>query len=184
MNSEFKRMMELAGLLEIRINKPTSAIDKFFWLPDLYNFFKNDQDIFKNSGIDSIIKINLNKIIDNIWDRYQDVYQEYEEEEYNDGDITDYPKTRDDLLDPNKHTGGVQDAEYFEASKFLFPYILKHLKENGWEQVNNDTWIDAGFSKDGKEVDIFDYIKPFAAQDTSPRENLYEKFVDYIEDNY
>ena len=115
---------------------------------------------------------------------WQNTYQEYEIEDYNNGYITDYPKTRDDLFNPNKQTGGSSDVEYFEASEFLFPYILKHLKENGWELNVDDDWIDAEFSKDGREVNIFDYIKPLEDQDTSPRENLYEKFVDYIEDNY
>jgi hypothetical protein len=179
MNKEFKRMMKLAGLTEIKISTPGINIDNLSWISELYKFFKNDQDIFKDSKIDTVIKQNLSKIIDDIWEDYTAIYQQFDIEEFNEGDISDYPKTKKDLLDPNKQTGGVQDAEYFMIGVFLFPYILKHLKQNGWEHIG-----DPEFSKDGKEVDIFDYITPFEDQDTSPRENLYEKFVDYMEENY
>jgi hypothetical protein len=184
MNKEFKRMMKLAGLTEIKISTPGINIDNLFWTSELYKFFKNDQDIFKDSKIDTVIKQNLSKIIDDIWEDYTAIYQQYDIEDFNEGGISDYPKTKKDLLDPNKQTGGVQDAEYFMIGVFLFPYILKHLKQNGWEHAITDDWIDATFSKDGKEVDIFDYITPFEDQDTSPRESLYEKFIDYIEENY
>jgi hypothetical protein len=167
------------SLTEIKINKPTSLLDNLLWTPELYNFFKNDQDIFKNSGIDSIIKTNLHKIIDNIWEAYTNGWQENDIEEYNEGDITDYPKTRDDLLNPDKQTGSTSDVEYYIIGEFLFPYILKHLKENGWEHIEDDF-----FSKDGREAEIFYYIKPLESQDTSPRENLWERFLNYIEDNY
>jgi hypothetical protein len=183
MNKEFKRMMELAGLDEIKVNQPNN-FDNLSWTKELYDFFKNDQDIFKNSRIDSIIRSNINKILDNTWERYLDVYQEYDIEDYDNEELTDYPKTKTDLLNPDKQTGGSDDAEYFEASEFLFPYILKHLKENGWEHVVVNDWVDNKFTKDDEEGDIFDYIKPFADQDTSPREGLYEKFLNYIEENY
>jgi hypothetical protein len=179
MNKEFKRMMKLAGLTEIKISTPGINIDNLLWTSELYKFFKNDQDIFKDSKIDTVIRQNLNKIIDDIWEDYTAIYQQYDIEEFNEDNISDYPKTKKDLLDPNKQTGGVEDAEYFTIGVFLFPYILKHLKQNGWEHIG-----DPEFSKDGKEVDIFDYITPFENQDTSPREILYEKFVDYMEENY
>jgi hypothetical protein len=171
--------MELAGLNEIQVTTPGINIDNLFWTSELYNFFKNNQGIFKDSKIDTIIRQNLNKIIDNIWEKYTEIYQEYEIEEFNNGEILDYPKTKKDLLDPDKQTGGVEDTEYFIVSEFLFPYILKHLKQNGWEYID-----DTEFSKNEEEVDIFDYITPFMDQDTDPRENLYEKFIDYIEENY
>lgn len=168
------------SLTEIKINKPASSLDNLPWTSELYNFFKNDQDIFKNSGIDSIIKTNLNKIVDNIWEVYTiNGWQENDIEDYNEGDITDYPKTRDDLLNPNKQNSSTSDVEYYTIGEFLFPYILKHLKENGWEHIEDDF-----FSKDGREAEIFYYIKPLESQDTSPRENLWENFLDYIEDNY
>ena len=178
MNYEFKRMLELAGLTEIKVNQPNN-FDNLFWTKELYDFFKNDQNIFKNSGINSIIRSNVNKILDDTWKRYLDIYQEYDIEDYNSGDLTDYPKTKTDLLNPDKQTGGSNDIEYFEISEFLFPYILKHLKQNGWEHVEGDV-----FSKDGREEEIFDYIEPFVDQDTDPRDALYERFVDYIEENY
>jgi hypothetical protein len=179
MDKEFKRMMELAGLTEIKVTTPGINIDNLFWTSELYNFFKNNQGIFKDSKIDTIIRQNLNKIIDNIWEKYTEIYQEYEIEEFNNGEILDYPKTKKDLLDPDKQTGGVGDTEYFIVSEFLFPYILKHLKQNGWKYID-----DTEFSKNEEEVDIFDYITPFMDQDTDPRENLYIKFIDYIEKNY
>ena len=166
------------NLNEIKVNQPNN-FDNLYWTKELYDFFKNDQGIFKNSGIDSIIKSNINKILDNIWKRYLDIYQEYEIEDYDNGELTDYPKTKKDLFNPNKQTGGSDDAEYFGASEFLFPYILKHLKENGWEHVEY-----ADFSKDGREEDIFFYIKPFTDQDTDPREGLGDRFENYIEENY
>jgi len=172
-------------LTEITVNQPGRNIKDSYWVNELYEFFKNDQDIFKNSKIDIIIKQNFYNIINLIWDNYTELYQNYDIEEFNNNEIKDYPKTKLDLLDPDKQTGYTLDTEYFTVSEFLFPYILKHLKQNGWEPVITDDWIDdAEFSKDGKEVNIFDYIKPFEDQDTDPRENLYEKFVDYIEDNY
>jgi hypothetical protein len=177
-------MIKLTDLLkEIKVKKSGDHRD-LFWANSLYEFFKNDQDIFKNSQIDNIIKQDIYKIVDLIWDSYAEYSQEYDIEEFNNGDITDYPKTKQDMFNPKKQTARSSDTEYFEVGEFLLPYILKHLKENGWEPVITDDWIDAEFSKDGKEVNIFDYIKPFEDQDTSPRENLYEKFVDYIEDNY
>jgi len=213
LSEEFRRMQKLAGIIqegmfvnndgelqnleipkgekkfktylnEIKVSTPGINIDNLLWTSELYEFFKNDQDIFKDSKINIIIKQNINKIIDGIWEDYTAIYQQYDIEEFNEGNILDYPKTKKDLLDPNKQTGGVQDAEYFMIGVFLFPYILKHLKQNGWEHAITDDWIDATFSKDGKEVDIFNYITPFEDQDTDPRENLYEKFIDYMEENY
>ena len=170
-------------LNEIRVNQPNN-LDNLPWTKELYDFFKTDQSIFKNSGIDSIIRNNISKILDNTWERYLDVYQEFDVEEHDGGYLTDYPKIKADLFNPDKQTSGSNDAEYFEASEFLFPYILKHLKENGWEHVVVNDWISNKFTKDGREVDIFDYIKPFVDQDSDPRDGLYERFVDYIEENY
>lgn len=172
-------MIKLTDLLkEIKVKKSGDHRD-LFWANSLYEFFKNDQDIFKNSKIDIIIKQNIYKIVDLIWDRYVELYQNYDIEEFNNGDITDYPKTKQDIFNPDKQTGGLSDTEYFEVGEFLFPYILKHLKENGWEHTG-----DTDFSKDGREVDILRYVKPFDLQDTSPAENLYSNFIYYIEDNY
>ena len=48
MKKEFKRMQQLAGLItEITITNP-SNIFKSEYIKELYSFFKNDKDIFKN----------------------------------------------------------------------------------------------------------------------------------------
>jgi hypothetical protein len=172
-------MIKLTQLLkEIKVNQPI-YYRNLSRAEALYEFFKNDQDIFKDSKIYLVISQNARQIVDNIWDNYSDSRQEIDIESYNDGSTKDYPKTKKDLLDPDKQTMSSDDAEYLEVNEFIFPYILKHLKENGWEHIG-----DIDFSKDGREVDIFNYIKPFGDSDSDPREILDEKFYEYIMQNY
>jgi hypothetical protein len=172
---EVKRMQKLAGINEIKINQPAGKM-KAEWSQDLYDFFRNDQDIFKGSGIDRVIASNQDEILDNIWKDYSETSQEYDKEEFEDGDIDDYPKTKEDLTDPNKQTGGTQDVAYRQTGMFLILYIAKHLKKKGWEYVD-----DMVFSKDGEEIDIFNYIEPLS-YDTE--EMLWMSMIEWLDDNW
>lgn len=160
------------SLNEIKVQGPTNH---FFWINDAIEFFRNDNDIFKGSKIDSIIRRNIPTILDGIWDRYDGSYLEYEAEE---GE--NYPKNKHELDNPNKYTLGVSDCEYQVLVKFLTPYISNWLKENGWEYDGETD----DFIKDNRKVNMFDYIDTFANQDTDPRDAAYEDFYEYIDKNF
>ena len=97
MSKEFKRMQELAGLTEIKVSTPGANIDNLLWTSELYEFFKNDQDIFKDSKIDTVIRQNLNKIIDDIWEDYTAIYQQYDIEDFNEGGISYWKATQNNI---------------------------------------------------------------------------------------
>lgn len=177
---EFRRMQQLAGLLtEITISNPSEIKNSF--IKELHVFFKNDKDIFKNSGIASEIKINEMNILQDALKIYNDIYRELDVEYQEEDPEEKGPLNNiNDFLDDNKLTMGADDSIYIAASEFIFPYILTWLKEKGWS-YNND---DSEFTKDNRTEDIFSYIKPFLNYDTSPREMLGEKFEEYIEDNW
>jgi hypothetical protein len=54
-----------------------------------------------------------------------------------------------------------------------------YLKKKDWDWEE-----DTEFSKNGKTVDMFDYIKPFEEYDTSPKEMSWESFIEYLDDNW
>jgi hypothetical protein len=171
-------MRKLAGINEIKVNQPVGKM-KAEWSQDLYDFFRNDQDIFKGSGIDRVIASNQDEILDNIWEDYSETSQEWDKELFEDGRIDDYPKTKEDLTDPNKQTGSTQDVAYQQTGMFLIPYIAKHLKKKGWKHVE-----DMVFSKNDDEgIDIFDYIE-LSSYDTDPREGLWMSMIEWLDDNW
>lgn len=173
-NKKFQRMQQLAGVKEIKINTPILKLED---LKEFYNFFKNDQDIFKGSRIDYAILVDQDEILNEIWESYVSWAQEMDEE---DEDLNDYPKTKDDLLNPDKQTMNSVDTTYREIGMFLLPYIAEHLKKTGWEYDGGDTY----FSKNGENIDIFDYIKPLRSADTSVREGLAMNMEEWLEDNW
>ena len=169
-------MIKLTQLLkEIKVNQPRSILDNDFVISD-YNFFKNDQDIFKNSGIENIIPKNQNKILNAVWDYYSLFLQKYDEE-----DNKNYPSDKSELLNPDKQTMNVSDSWYTIVHKFLLPYIVDHLKKTGWEYTGE---YYPEVKKDNNIVDIFDYMEDTTHYDTDPREGLYEEFAAYFDENF
>ena len=171
-------MIKLTQLLkEIKVKQPNPVLDNS-WLDSAYKFFKNDQDIFKNSDIKNIIIRDQSKILNLVWERYSELYRDDDIVDQ-DVDQNSIPSNEQEILDPNKQSGGLEDCWYFGINEFLLPYIVDHLKKTGWEHIE-----DTDFSKNGKEVDIFDYMEDITEYDTSPREGLYERFIEYFEQNY
>jgi hypothetical protein len=171
-------MIKLTQLLkEIRINQPGSILDNDF-IKSAYNFFKNDQDVFKNSGIANMIMINQNKILDAVWDYYSSFLQGHDIEDLDQNSI---PSNKEEILDPNKQTINVNDSWYIIVHKFLLPYIVNHLKKTGWEYTGE---YYPEVKKDNKIVDIFNYMKDITNYDTDPRETLYEEFAAYFDENF
>ena len=155
-------------LKEYKVNKPNQYDDH---TKELIEFFKKDT-LFK--GFDKILINNYSKILDNTWKLYNDVYKEF------DIDHTDknIPQNKNELL--TQSTNYTSDPFYREVNKFLFPYITIQLKKNGWEwETNSDV-----FSKDGKDIEIFEYIKPFSDYDTDPRDGSGYEFEEYLDDNW
>ena len=161
-------LAKISSLKEYKVNKPNQYDDH---TKELIEFFKKDT-LFK--GFDKILINNYSKILDNTWKLYNDVYKEF------DIDHTDknIPQNKNELL--TQSTNYTSDPFYREVNKFLFPYITIQLKKNGWEwETNSDV-----FSKDGKDIEIFEYIKPFSDYDTSPREGSGYEFEEYLDDNW
>ena len=172
--SVLKQLIKEEFLKEIKVETPPN-IEEFDWISELYNFFKNDQGIFKNSGIDSVIENNLSDIVDMIW-------KEYSEDGWMEGDAEDnedYPETKGELA--TKKTSRTFYCEYYTVSEFLFPYILNWLKKNKWQYKGRGV-----FYKDNPDNDIliFDEIKPFNIVDDDLADNLWDKFAYYMDNNY
>jgi hypothetical protein len=172
------------SLNEITVYKPTSSLSvtSFLTLPfaeEFYNFFKNDKDIFKDSDIPMIIYHNVKNIVDMIWDLYTDVYKEMDTESYEEDPVgyPAYPTSKEELF--TNQTPGTEDSSYLEISRFLFPFITTHLKQNGWGYIDNCV-----FQKGDRRIDICDYIVPIADADTDPRERIYEDFTNYLQEHY
>ena len=172
------------SLNEITVYKPTSSssVTSFLTLPfaeKFYDFFKNDKDVFKDSNIPMIIYHNVKNIVDMIWDLYTDVYKEMDTESYEEdpGDYPAYPTSKEELF--TNQTPGTEDSSYLEISRFLFPFITTHLKQNGWGYIDNCV-----FQKGDRRIDICDYIVPIADADTDPRDRIYEDFTDYLQEHY
>jgi len=171
-----------AGLSEIKVFKPNSSTSfkSFLTLPfakEIYDIFKNDKDIFKDSDIPMMIQNHTSEIINNIWELYTDVYMEIDIE-YNQ-DYPDYPEaypnSKEELFDIQ--TGGVEDSSFLSINRFILPFIATHLKQNGWTYVD-----DCDFKKDGRDIDIYDYIEVSA--DTSIKELVYDMFSNYFQEFY
>jgi len=178
-----KAIEKFKNLKEIKVFKPNSSTSfkSFLTLPfakEIYDIFKNDKDIFKNSDIPMMIQNHTSEIINNIWERYTDVYMELDIE--NNQDYPDYlyhayPNSKEELFDIQ--TGGVEDSCYITINKFILPFIATHLKQNGWTYVD-----DCDFKKDGRDIDIYDYIEVSA--DTSIKELVYDMFSNYFQEFY
>jgi hypothetical protein len=162
-----------SSLKEYKINTPNQYDG---YTEELIEFFKKDT-LFK--GFDKILTQNYSKILDNVWEWYKDVYKEYEDEEEEDDYESDIevPQNKNELL--TKPTGGTTDSFYRVINGFLFPYMAVYLKKKDWDWEE-----DTEFSKNGKTVDMFDYIKPFEEYDTSPKEMSWESFIEYLDDNW
>jgi len=165
------------NLDEIKVNTPGGNYMQIWPIGELINFFKNDQDVFKGSNIDKIIEKNIQELKKRIWKRYKDVYMEYDEENEN---VKDYPKNSNDVFNPEKQTGNLYDAAYYESGNLILPYINKFLNDKQWEYMGDDV-----FKKDDREIEIFDYIyhTDDLYYDTDPRDGLYMDFMDYFEEN-
>jgi len=179
---EIKRMQQLAGIKEIKVNKPINLHIplKLEFLQEIFDFFKNDQNIFKGSGIDRVIASKQKEIIHKIWEFYvESGFQEMDQEYFENENKNDYPKTEPDILNPHKQTMLLDDAVYIETGMFLLPYIAKYLKKNGWEYQDDGVF----FSKDDEDTDIFEYIEPLENYDSDPRENLQLKMGEWLQEN-
>jgi hypothetical protein len=165
-------------LEEIKVNKPGGDYMQIWPIGELINFFKNDQDVFKGSNIDKIIKQNIQELKKKIWERYKEVYMEYDidDNEY----VKDYPKNSNDVFNPEKQTGNLYDAAYYESGDLILPYINKFLNDKQWKYVEDDV-----FKKDDREIEVFDYIyhNNDLDYDTDPREGVYVNFIEYFEKN-
>ena len=178
-----KAIEKFKNLKEIKVFKPHSSTSfkSFLTLPfakEIYDVFKNDKDIFKDSDIPMMIQNHTSEIINNIWELYTDVYMETDEEnnrDYPDYLYRAYPNSKEELFDIQ--TGGVEDSCYITINKFILPFIATHLKQNGWTYVD-----DCDFKKDGRDIDIYDYIEVSA--DTSIKELVYENFSNYFQEFY
>jgi hypothetical protein len=162
---------KISSLKETKINKPNQYDD---YTEELIEFFKKDT-LFK--GFDKILINNYSKILDNVWEWYEDNYKEYDDEESEDFEDIKVPQNKNELL--TKPTGGTTDSFYRVINGFLFPYMAVYLKKKDWDWEE-----DTEFSKNGKTVDMFDYIKPFEEYDTSPKEMSWSSFIEYLNDNW
>jgi hypothetical protein len=174
--SKLKQLIKEEFLKEIKVETPPN-IEEFDWISELYNFFKNDQGIFKNSGIDSVIKNNLSDIVDMIWEKYSETKHGWMEGDIEDDE--DYPETKRELA--TKKTSRTLDCEYYTVGEFLFPYILNWLKKNKWQYKGRGI-----FYKDNPDNDvlIFDEIEPFNITDADQADNLWDQFAYYMDYNY
>ena len=164
-------LAKISSLKEYKINNPNQYDDH---TKELIEFFKKDT-LFK--GFDKILTQNYSKILDSVWEWYKDGYKEYEDEDAEDDEDIEVPQNKNELL--TKPTGGTTDSFYRVVNDFLFPYMVVYLKKKDWDWEE-----DTEFSKNGKIVDMFDYIKPFEEYDTSPREGSWSSFIEYLDDNW
>ena len=173
-------MQQLAGLItEVTVINP-SNIFKSEYIKELYSFFKNDKDIFKDSKIQNEIQNNLKEILEHALEIYNDVFRERDIENKEEDPEERGPLNNiNDFLDDSKATMGSEDSIYRAASEFIFPSILSWLKQTGWKFTE-----DSDFSKDNRTENMFSYIEPFDNYDTSPSEMLMLEFEEYIEDNW
>ena len=166
---------KISSLKEIKINNPNQYDGH---TKELIEFFRKDT-LFK--GLDKILINNYSKILDQVWEWYEDGYKENEEEEMEDDiennrQTNEIPQNKNELL--IKPTGGTTDSFYRVVNNVLFPYMATLLKTKGWDWEENTE-----FSKNEKTVDMFDYIKPFM-YDTSLEEMSWESFIEYLDDNW
>lgn len=173
-------MIKLTQLLKEMEITPPSTVLKNDFVKNAYNFFKNDQDTFKNSGIENIILKNQSKILDAVWDYYSSFRQEYDKEDKEEYNIN-YPSNKSELLNPNMQTMNVNDSWYLMSNKFLLPYIVDHLKKTGWEYTGE---YYPEVKKNNKTVDIFNYMGDAIEYDTDLRDLLYEEFAAYFDENF
>jgi hypothetical protein len=167
---------KISSLKEYKINKPNQYDD---YTKKLIEFFRTDA-LFK--GFNNILINNYSKILDNVWEWYK----EYDDEDAEDNEDIKVPQNKNELL--IKPTGGTTDSFYRVVNNFLFPYMAVYLKKKDWDWEERTE-----FSKNGKTVDMFDYIKPFdayAADGLSPFEDYesiemsWNDFIRYIKDNW
>lgn len=140
-----------------------------------YDFFKNDNDVFKNSNLDKKILSSTDMILDTVWKEYVSRGWQQEDKRQNpDIILTD----KFDLLNSDKYTYNVDDAWYIGLNEFLMPYISKHLIDTGWKSIESESEF---LEKDNRKVDMFEYMESFTHNDTDIREWVYEYFVKAID---
>lgn len=152
MNKEFKRMIELAGLIEIKVNQPSSTNKNATIKDDLKGWLKHQLAEFDThpgnpywDGIDIVLKHK--KVYNSILNTLQETIKEENPE--NEDDYDSLEMVLFDLIE-------------LEVMNYFWEFFIKNLQKNE---------IDI----EPEAFDLLDFHSDIA-------ENVYLNFEDFIED--